>query len=135
MRLDIRIQAFGQHRNRLGIQDLGRQGIHDPVGPHRFRLRHIERHGKIGRGVHNEDLTVHDSLESKIEGLNSGGDDYLTKAFAFCELLARVDRKLEKFERLGLYVLAPTETIGYGWFKKPLDKADIRQRVERRVQA
>ena len=51
------------------------------------------------------------------------------------ELLTRADRKPEKFERLGLYVLAPVETIGYGWFQKPLDKADIRQRVEKRAQA
>jgi DNA-binding NtrC family response regulator len=36
-------------------------------------------------------FTVHDSLEFKIQGLNSGGDDYLTKPFESDELLARVN--------------------------------------------
>jgi DNA-binding response OmpR family regulator len=34
-------------------------------------------------------LTAKDSVEDKVEGLNSGGDDYLSKPFAFAELLAR----------------------------------------------
>lgn len=35
-------------------------------------------------------LTARDALEDKIDGLDSGADDYLTKPFAFEELLARV---------------------------------------------
>lgn len=35
-------------------------------------------------------LTARSSVENKIEGLDSGGDDYLVKPFAFGELLARV---------------------------------------------
>jgi len=35
-------------------------------------------------------LTARDDLEDKIAGLDSGADDYLTKPFAFGELLARV---------------------------------------------
>ncbi len=55
-------------------------------------------------------------------------------AACIAELLSRANRKPTDLKRLGLYVQAPTETIGYGWFKRPLDKADIRQKVERRVQ-
>ena len=35
-------------------------------------------------------LTARDSVEDKITGLDAGADDYLTKPFAFGELLARV---------------------------------------------
>jgi heavy metal response regulator len=34
-------------------------------------------------------LTAKDSVEDKVKGLNQGADDYLTKPFAFSELLAR----------------------------------------------
>ena len=35
-------------------------------------------------------LTAREDVSSRVEGLNSGGDDYLVKPFAFEELLARV---------------------------------------------
>jgi two-component system OmpR family response regulator len=35
-------------------------------------------------------------LDDRVEGLNSGGDDYLTKPFAFSELLARVNALLRR---------------------------------------
>jgi two-component system OmpR family response regulator len=36
-------------------------------------------------------LSALDAVDERIRGLKSGGDDYLTKPFAFGELLARVD--------------------------------------------
>ncbi|HEY0292441.1 MAG TPA: response regulator transcription factor [Hansschlegelia sp.] len=36
-------------------------------------------------------LTAKDGLEDKIQGLRGGADDYLTKPFAFDELLARIE--------------------------------------------
>ena len=43
-------------------------------------------------------LTVKDSTEAKIEGLDAGADDYLTKPFAFEELIARVRALLRRNE-------------------------------------
>jgi DNA-binding response OmpR family regulator len=41
-------------------------------------------------------LTARDALPDKVEGLQSGADDYLTKPFAFDELLARVAALLRR---------------------------------------
>jgi DNA-binding response OmpR family regulator len=41
-------------------------------------------------------LTAKDSLEDKVHGLDSGADDYLTKPFAFAELLARTRSLLRR---------------------------------------
>lgn len=41
-------------------------------------------------------LTAIDSVSSKVEGLESGADDYLTKPFAFSELLARIKALLRR---------------------------------------
>ena len=43
-------------------------------------------------------LTARDSVEMKVKGLDSGADDYLTKPFAFAELLARI-RALRRRDR------------------------------------
>ena len=41
-------------------------------------------------------LTAKSSTEDKVDGLDSGADDYLTKPFAFAELLARVRSLLRR---------------------------------------
>ncbi|WP_447979401.1 response regulator [Candidatus Nitrospira bockiana] len=41
-------------------------------------------------------LTARDATEDKVEGLDAGADDYLTKPFAFVELLARVRALLRR---------------------------------------
>jgi heavy metal response regulator len=41
-------------------------------------------------------LTAKDTVEDIVSGLNSGSDDYLTKPFAFAELLARVRALLRR---------------------------------------
>ena len=43
-------------------------------------------------------LTVKDSVQDKVEGLDSGADDYLTKPFVFEELTARVRALLRRNE-------------------------------------
>ncbi|MEW5746423.1 MAG: response regulator transcription factor [Nitrospirota bacterium] len=41
-------------------------------------------------------LTALDAVNKKVEGLESGADDYLTKPFAFSELLARIKALLRR---------------------------------------
>ncbi len=41
-------------------------------------------------------LTAKDQLEDRVNGLNVGADDYLTKPFAFAELLARVQAMVRR---------------------------------------
>ncbi|WP_026096184.1 response regulator transcription factor [Ideonella sp. B508-1] len=43
-------------------------------------------------------LTARDALQERIKGLNAGADDYLTKPFAFEELLARARALLRRSE-------------------------------------
>jgi heavy metal response regulator len=43
-------------------------------------------------------LTARDSVDMKVRGLDTGADDYLTKPFAFAELLARI-RALRRRDR------------------------------------
>ncbi|MEQ8221648.1 MAG: response regulator transcription factor [Candidatus Eremiobacterota bacterium] len=72
-------------------------------------------------------LTAKDELESKIQGLDLGADDYMTKPFAFSELMARIRavtrRKQEKADnrlQLGdLVIDAVTRTVTRG--NKPVE--------------
>ena len=50
-------------------------------------------------------LTVKDTVEAKVEGLDAGADDYLTKPFAFEELIARVRALLRRNEGAKVSVL------------------------------
>ena len=53
-------------------------------------------------------LTAKDAVADRVSGLNTGADDYLTKPFAFAELLARVRALL----RRGEAVQAPVLKVG-----------------------
>ncbi len=54
-------------------------------------------------------LSAKRSVDERVRGLQTGGDDYLTKPFAFSELLARVQALI----RRGSNVLEPTTiTVG-----------------------
>ena len=50
----------------------------------------LQRLRKAGSSAHVLILTAKDAVTDRIDGLNMGADDYLTKPFVFAELLARV---------------------------------------------
>src|SRR5215510_4796663 len=45
-------------------------------------------------------LSARRSVDDRVRGLQSGGDDYLTKPFAFAELLARVQALVRRATRV-----------------------------------
>lgn len=53
-------------------------------------------------------LTAKTTLDDKVTGLNSGADDYLTKPFAFLELIARVHALIRRSKTESL----PTLSVG-----------------------
>jgi two-component system, OmpR family, copper resistance phosphate regulon response regulator CusR len=72
----------------LVILDLKLPGLSGTELLRRFR----ERGGKAPVLV----VTVRDSTQDRVENLNAGADDYLTKPFVFAELLARVKALLRR---------------------------------------
>lgn len=46
-------------------------------------------------------LSAKGSVEDRIKGLQSGGDDYLTKPFSFAELLARIQAMIRRTSQAG----------------------------------
>jgi DNA-binding response OmpR family regulator len=51
---------------------------------------------RIGRALPILILTARDAVEDRVAGLNAGADDYLTKPFAFDELIARIKALLRR---------------------------------------
>lgn len=56
-------------------------------------------------------LTVRATIEDKVLGLDSGADDYLTKPFAFQELLARIRALLRRKAEAGSPLLQVEELV------------------------
>src|SRR5271155_119869 len=56
-------------------------------------------------------LTARDAVEDRIEGLDRGADDYLTKPFEFRELLARLRALLRRPSGLQPSILAVADLV------------------------
>jgi DNA-binding response OmpR family regulator len=66
--------------------------------PHRNGLDILRQIRKEAIDIRVLVLTSHSSVEDRVEGLNSGADDYLGKPFSFPELMARIDALLRRFQ-------------------------------------
>ena len=66
----------------------------------------LKRQRESGAAVPVLVLTARDSVSDRVHGLDQGADDYLTKPFAFNELLARVRALLRRDARSGTATLS-----------------------------
>jgi two-component system OmpR family response regulator len=76
--------------------DLAREGLYDVLIvdrmlPHRDGLSLIEGLRQEGIRTPVLILSALGAVDDRVKGLRAGGDDYLTKPYAFSELLARVE--------------------------------------------
>ena len=69
-----------------------------PDGDGRTWLRRVRREGHRMPVII---LTARDTLPERVAGLEEGADDYLTKPFAFAELLARIRARLRNAANQG----------------------------------
>jgi two-component system OmpR family response regulator len=70
--------------------------VTDRMLPHVDGLAIIERMRAAGIGTPVLVLSALGSVDDRIRGLKAGGDDYLTKPFAFAELAARIEALLRR---------------------------------------
>jgi two-component system OmpR family response regulator len=73
--------------------------IVDLMLPQRDGLSLIDELRRRGRTTPVLILSARRSVDDRVRGLQSGGDDYLTKPFAFAELLARVQALVRRATR------------------------------------
>ncbi|MFN7914757.1 MAG: response regulator transcription factor [Vicinamibacterales bacterium] len=73
--------------------------IVDVMLPGRDGLSLIDELRRQGRGTPVLILSAKRSVDDRVRGLQAGGDDYLTKPFAFAELLARVQALVRRASR------------------------------------
>lgn len=116
---DIRVARFIQkgltaERHRVELASNGPDGIEmGSTGVYDLILLDIVLPGETGfevcRQLRDKEiktpilmLTAKDSIEDKVKGLGVGADDYLTKPFAFEELLARIQALLRRPKELNL---------------------------------
>ncbi len=85
-RLSAANELLARHSPALVVLDLNL-----PDGNGRTWLRQIRREGHRMPVLI---LTARDTLSDRVAGLDEGADDYLTKPFAFAELLARIRARL-----------------------------------------
>src|SRR5438132_10460694 len=73
--------------------------IVDLMLPRRDGLSVIDELRRRGRSTPVLILSARRSVDDRVRGLQTGGDDYLTKPFAFAELLARVQALVRRATR------------------------------------
>jgi two-component system OmpR family response regulator len=86
--------------------------IVDVMLPKRDGLAVIDEMRRRGSGTPVLILSARRSVDDRVKGLQAGGDDYLTKPFAFAELLARVQALLRRATRAPEPTTLTVEDLG-----------------------
>jgi two-component system OmpR family response regulator len=77
-------------------------------------------------------LSARRSVDDRVRGLQAGGDDYLTKPFAFAELLARIQALLRRSTQPGLQTTLTVEDLDIDLLSRRVTRAgreiDLRPR-------
>jgi two-component system OmpR family response regulator len=88
--------ATGDHGLVMAMGDSYAALVVDRMLPGLDGLTLIERLRQAGKGTPVLILSALSDVDQRVRGLRSGGDDYLTKPFAFTELLARLEALLRR---------------------------------------
>ena len=101
-------KGLGESGHVVELADDGEDGLHlalshefdalivDRMLPGRDGLSIVEAIRRQGRAVPVLILSALGQVDDRVAGLRAGGDDYLTKPFAFSELLARLEALLRR---------------------------------------
>lgn len=68
-------------------------------------------------------LSARDSIDDRVKGLQTGGDDYLTKPFAFSELLARVQALIRRATGAAEPTRLQTDDLSMNLITREVDRA------------
>jgi len=94
-------EADGEAGLRAALDMPADVAIIDLMLPKMDGLAVIETLRKRGQTMPVLILSARRSVDDRVRGLQAGGDDYLTKPFAFAELLARIQALLRRASRTG----------------------------------
>ena len=68
-------------------------------------------------------LSARSTIDDRVKGLHAGGDDYLTKPFAFTELLARVQSLIRRSSRIAEPTSLSVHDISMDFLKRKVTRA------------
>jgi two-component system OmpR family response regulator len=95
----VDVAGDGEEGLRAALEQNPDVVIVDLMLPRRDGLSVIDELRRRGRATPVLILSARRSVDDRVRGLQAGGDDYLTKPFAFAELLARVQALVRRASR------------------------------------
>ncbi|MDQ4085865.1 MAG: response regulator transcription factor [Actinomycetota bacterium] len=93
---DLQVAADGSEALRLGMEADYDAVVLDVMIPPPDGIEVLRTWRTRGRAMPVLLLTARDAVGHRVEGLDAGADDYLTKPFAIVELFARIQRLLDR---------------------------------------